>query len=73
MIVKRFTEHPHSVGESYGRHMLVAFGVSARLAMAFWAVVVHAVFPFLFPTTGSRILRGLLSERDRRTGADSGG
>lgn len=64
MLVRLFTEHPKSVGETYWRHMGTALGVWLRLGVAGTCVFIHAFLPFLFPTTGSRILKQLLVERD---------
>ena len=49
-----FTAHPHSVNETYGEHMGVAFGTGWALFVASLACFVHGLFPFLFKTTGSR-------------------
>ena len=64
MIARLFTEHPKSVGETYWQHMGTALGVWLCLGIAGTAVFAHAFLPFLFPTTGSRILKQLLVERD---------
>ena len=64
MLVRLFTEHPKSVGETYWQHMGTALGVGIRLWLATTVVFIHAFLPFLFPTTGSRILKQLLTERD---------
>lgn len=48
-----FTNHPRSVGESYGQHFIVAAGFGLRLLWASVACLVHAAFPFLFERTGS--------------------
>ena len=50
----RFTEHPASVGESYGEHFTSAMGFSASLFKAAFCCGVHAIFPFLFEKTGRR-------------------
>jgi hypothetical protein len=60
-----FTAHPRSVGEGYFEHMGSALRVWAWLVAASGAVLVHAFLPFLFPTTGSRILQRLLAGRER--------
>ncbi len=60
-----FTAHPRSVGEGYFEHMGSALRVWAWLLVATTVVFVHAFLPFLFPTTGSRILRDLLAARER--------
>lgn len=40
-----FTEHPESVGETYGEHFRVAAGFAGSLALAAAAAAVHAVIP----------------------------
>lgn len=64
-LLRAFTEHPASVGESYWQHLAFALGFAARLLLAGLAALVHAVLPFLFKTTASR----LIAEMARRTGA----
>jgi acyl-[acyl carrier protein]--UDP-N-acetylglucosamine O-acyltransferase len=54
-----FTEHPHSTGETYTQHLLVAFGFGMRMIAGGCACVVHAVLPFLFCRTGSRTITEL--------------
>ncbi|MEQ9642455.1 MAG: DUF6356 family protein [Alphaproteobacteria bacterium] len=65
-----FTDHPASVGETYGQHLGNALGFSASLLVAALACAVHAVFPFLCVKTGSaRIveLHGrMVTNRDHR-------
>ena len=52
-----FTEHPASVGETYGEHMVSAWGFGARMALGACACFVHGTLPFLCVTTGSRTIR----------------
>lgn len=54
-----FTTHPHAVGETYLQHGRVAASVGVRMIGAGLAALVHAVFPFLFVTTGSRTILAL--------------
>lgn len=54
-----FTTHPYAVGETYLQHSRVAGSVGLKLIAAGFACLVHAVFPFLFETTGSRTILGL--------------
>jgi Family of unknown function (DUF6356) len=54
-----FTEHPASVGETYGEHLASASGFAARLACASAACLVHGLLPFLFTRTGSGIINEL--------------
>lgn len=49
-----FTQHPASVGESYGEHLVTASGFGTRMILAGLACWVHALLPFLFEKTGSR-------------------
>jgi len=54
-----FTEHPASVGESYGAHMSQAACFGTRMVFAGLACLVHGVLPFLFVRTGSRTIAEL--------------
>ncbi|HWA43961.1 MAG TPA: DUF6356 family protein [Hypericibacter adhaerens] len=56
---KPFTEHPASVGESYGEHWLAAMGFGLRMFGASLACMVHAFLPSLFTRTGSRAIERL--------------
>jgi hypothetical protein len=51
-----FTQHPGEVGESYAAHFLNASRFGLRMLAGGGAVLVHAVFPFLFVQTGSRTM-----------------
>jgi len=67
-----FTEHPASVGESYGRHLRRATIFGVRMVLAGMACLVHALLPFLFVHTGSRAVAELNESMSRRA-ARSGG
>lgn len=54
MIIKAFTQHPASVGESYSEHFVQASGFGVRLIVAGIACLLHGIFPFLFVKTGSK-------------------
>jgi hypothetical protein len=56
---RAFTEHPASVGESYSRHCVCAFGFGARMVGAGIACMIHALLPFLFVRTASRAITEL--------------
>lgn len=58
-ILTLFTEHPASVNESYVEHMEMSGSFAAWLFAAGFCAMVHAVFPFLFEKTGSRIITKL--------------
>ena len=54
-----FTAHPASVGETYWQHFFFATKFSLRLFGAAFAALVHAVLPFLFDKTASKIVAKL--------------
>lgn len=58
-IVRLFTEHPASVGESYQEHLKFAFGFGGRMLIAGTACCIHGILPFLFGSTGSRSIHKL--------------
>jgi hypothetical protein len=58
-LTRPFTDHPASVGESYGEHMGMALGFAGRMFLASLACAVHAVLPFLFVRAGSDAIRDL--------------
>ncbi|HJM21054.1 MAG TPA: DUF6356 family protein [Acidimicrobiales bacterium] len=63
MAVQRyFTEHPASVGETYGEHFRVASHFAKELAAAAIAAACHAILPSLFPSTASSKVRRLHAE-----------
>jgi Family of unknown function (DUF6356) len=66
-----FTAHPASVGETYGEHLRFALAFGVRMTFGGIAAMIHAVFPFLFVTTGSRTLDGLNALRNRGAQAAS--
>lgn len=53
-LTKHFTEHPASVGESYGEHFRVAARFARCLAVAAGAAAVHAVVPSMCTKTASQ-------------------
>ena len=57
--LRLFTEHPRSVGETYGEHMASALSFTGPLLVAGLACLVHAFLPFLFPATASGKVRKL--------------
>ena len=58
-LIRAFTEHPASVGESYGEHLGSATCFGLRMMFAGIACLVHGVVPFLFERTGSRAIADL--------------
>lgn len=55
-MINPFTRHPTSVNETYLQHMRTALRYSARFSLGAVAVLVHAFFPFLFESTGRRLI-----------------
>jgi len=70
---KLFTGHPASVNETYFGHMAFAAWFASRLFMAGGAALIHAILPFLFETTASRIVRELYERTSKRTPVHAGG
>lgn len=66
-IAHLFTAHPATVGESYFGHMAFAAWFASRLALAAGAALTHALLPFLFETTASRIVRELAERTHNRS------
>lgn len=48
-----FSEHPASVGETYGEHLAMASGFGIRMILGGCACLIHGLLPFLFVRTGS--------------------
>jgi hypothetical protein len=65
-IARLFTGHPAAVDETYLGHMAFAGWFAGRLFLASGAALVHAVLPFLFETTASRIVRELCERTHNR-------
>lgn len=57
--MRSFTEHPASVGETYGQHLRHASGFGLRMILGGCACLVHGLLPFLFVKTGSRQINSL--------------
>ena len=58
-LIRAFTDHPASVGESYLQHLGRAFGFGTRMIGAGIACLLHGFMPFLFVRTGSRAISEL--------------
>jgi len=54
-----FLDHPSSVNETYSQHLCVASGFGWRLMYSGFACFIHGLLPFLFVTTGSRMIEQL--------------
>jgi hypothetical protein len=56
MLRRLFTQHPSDVQETYFEHLLFAGSCGLRMICAGMAALVHAIFPFLFEKTASRLM-----------------
>lgn len=57
--VKLFSDHPKTVGETYIQHLISASSFAGTLFAASLACVIHAILPFAFEHTGSRLIERL--------------
>jgi hypothetical protein len=68
-IQTKFTEHPATVGETYGEHFLAAMGFSFAMLRGAICCALHAVFPFLCVSSGSEAIcelhERLVAKRNR--------
>lgn len=64
MVLECFTDHPTSVGETYGEHLRTASGFGVAMMFAGAACLIHGLLPFLFTNTGSATISRL---HDRMT------
>lgn len=54
-----FTKHPKEVGLSYTGHFFFAWSVVFKLMKGVVCCSIHSVFPFMFTTTTSTIIKKL--------------
>lgn len=73
MLDKFFTDHPASIGETYGEHFRQALSFSATLFAASLACLIHAILPCCFKDTGSGAVRKLHEAMLRTRGARGAG
>jgi hypothetical protein len=52
-IQELFTEHPRTVGETYGQHLMAAWSFAGSMLLGGLACAVHGLLPFLFVRTAS--------------------
>ena len=65
-LARLFTTHPASVDETYFGHMAFAGWFASKLFLAAFAALIHALLPFLFESTASRIIRELYERTHNR-------
>jgi len=64
-----FTRHPATADETYWQHAAFAGRMGGLLVAAGAAALVHAVLPFAFETTASRLLGRLQHQMETRHSA----
>lgn len=58
-MLKAFTHHPETVGETYFQHLGSAWSFASTMAVGAVACLLHGLFPFAFQASGSRRIRDL--------------
>lgn len=66
-VLNLFTAHPASVDESFGEHFLFAMKFAGLLFAAAGAALVHAILPFMFEKTASKIIAKLYHKTHNRS------
>ena len=69
MPMNPLTEHLREVGETYPEHLVKSAGFGISMLAGGVACLVHALFPFLFVTTGSTCISRLHSKMESRRAA----
>lgn len=65
-VLNLFTAHPASVDESFGEHFIFALKFAGLLFAAAGAALVHAILPFMFEKTASKIIAKLYHKTHNR-------
>lgn len=63
-------KHLKLVKENYFKHLLEAWFVSLTFIMAGIICFIHSLFPFLFETTASRMVKNIIKRTNIRQGID---
>lgn len=58
-MLRAFTRHPETVGETYFEHLASAWGFASTMMAGAILCLLHGLFPFAFQTSGSRRIREL--------------
>ena len=53
-MLRAFTHHPETVGETYVEHLASASGFAATMLVGAACCFLHGLFPFAFQKSGSR-------------------
>ena len=68
-LLELFTEHPRSVGESYGEHLFFTIKIAFYLILTAICAVLHGLFPKILQTTTSDRIIALADDIQRRRAA----
>ena len=63
-----FTDHPHSVNETYWEHLGFALHFGLKMTWGGIAAIIHAVIPFLFVATAGKLNDDLQTMRQNSPG-----
>ena len=66
MIGRIFSEHPRSLGMSWGSHAVGAAAIAVRLIGAGFACLIHAIVPAWFTQTAGRTVTTMYNDMTRR-------
>ena len=66
-LIKIFTHHPESNGETYFQHLRCAASYGLRMIFSGVAAIIHSIFPFLFETAASDCAKRINKEVERRS------
>ncbi|HEX8486609.1 DUF6356 family protein [Sphingomonas sp.] len=69
MIRRLFLDHPTSVGESYGEHLIAAGRFGVTMVAGGVACMIHALIPAVFANTGSGTVTTLYARMVAKRGA----
>lgn len=61
-------KHLKLVNENYFKHMLEAWLITATFILSGLICFIHSIFPFLFQTTASTMVKNILNRTDKRQG-----
>ena len=67
-IKELFLKHPRSVGEGYFEHLFCALRFGFKFMLVGVICLIHAVLPFLFQNTATRIGSEIISCNEKRKG-----
>lgn len=61
-------KHLKLVNENYFKHMMEAWLVSISFIIAGLICFIHSVFPFIFQTTASNMVKSIINRTNKRQG-----